>query len=122
MKTVLLIASFFCISFSIKDRGEAVYGLWQGAYSLDKNIENVWVVFGPSQTMEFYEKEMKTENKLTGTYSLLGDTAILIRYKKVNGKEQVKMIGNINRTMNFVNGSWESTNNHSGSFYLQKHR
>ncbi len=122
MKTALILASFICISFSVKDRSEAVYGVWQGAYGLDKHIENVWVVLGPSQTMEFYEKEMKMENKLTGSYSLLGDTAILIRYKKVNGKEQVKMMGNLNRTMNFVDGSWESNNNHYGSFYLQKHR
>ena len=122
MKTALLLVSLISLSFSVKDRGEAVYGIWQGAYGLDKQIENVWVVLGPSQTMEFYEKELKTENKLVGSYSLLGDTAILIRYKKGNGKEQVKMVGNLNRTMNFVDGSWESTNNHYGSFYLQKHK
>jgi len=114
MKTGLILFGFMCFSFSAKDKGEAVYGVWQGAYGFDRQIENVWVVLGPSQTMEFYEKEMKTENKMIGTYSLLGDTAISIRYKKLNGKEQVKMIGNLNRTMNFVDGSWESTNNHFG--------
>lgn len=122
MKTAFILASLICISFSVKNKGEAVYGIWQGAYGFDKHIENVWVVLGPSQTMEFYEKEMKTENKLRGSYLLIGDTAIMIRYKKLNGIEQVKMIGNLNKTMNFVDGSWESSNKNYGNFYLQKHR
>ena len=122
MKTALILVGFICFGFSAKDKGEAVHGVWQGAYGFDRQIETVWVVLGPSQTMEFYEKEMRAENKMIGTYSLLGDTAISIRYRKVYGKEQVKMIGNLNRSMNFVDGSWESTNNHYGNFYLQKHR
>lgn len=119
MKTALILVGFVCLSFSVMDKG-AVNGIWQGAYGMDDRIETTWVVFGPSNTLEFYEKEMKTENKMTGSYSLLGDTAIFFTCKKVNGKQVIKMQGNINRTKNFVDGSWESTDHNSGSFFLQK--
>ena len=119
MKTALILVGFVCLSFSVIDKG-AVNGIWQGAYGMDDRIETTWVVFGPSNTLEFYEKEMKTENKMTGSYSLLGDTAIFFTCKKVNGKQVIKMQGNINRTKNFVDGSWESTDHNSGSFFLQK--
>ena len=119
MKTALTLIGFICFSFSFKEKG-AVNGIWQGAYGLDDQIKNTWVVFGPSNSLEFYEGEMKTENKVTGSYSLLGDTAISFTCKKNNGKQLIKMLGNINKTKNFVDGSWESNDNHSGSFYLQK--
>ena len=84
-------------------------------YRYDKNFPKF---INPG--LEFYEGEMKTENKVTGSYSLLGDTAISFTCKKNNGKQLIKMLGNINKTKNFVDGSWESNDNHSGSFYLQK--
>jgi len=86
MKTALTLIGFICFSFSFKEKG-AVNGTWQGAYGLDDQIKNTWVVFGPSNSLEFYEGEMKTENKVTGSYSLLGDTAISFTCKKNNGFE-----------------------------------
>jgi hypothetical protein len=119
MKTALILLGIICFSFSAKEKG-TVNGIWQGAYGMDNRIENTWVVFGSSNMVEFYEGQMKPENKMIGSYSLMGDTAISFTCKKNNGTQEIKMQGNLNRTKNFVDGSWESDDHNSGCFYLQK--
>jgi hypothetical protein len=122
MKTVIVLLDFIAFTaFAVKDKGEALYGTWQGAYGMNDEIKNAWVVFGGGNKMEFYDGDFKPENKLSGTYALRGDTAIVFTYKKF-GKQQVTMEGNLNRSMNFVDGSWESNDHQYGSFFLQKHR
>ncbi len=64
-------------------------------------IEDAWVVFGPSNTVEFYEGNLKSGKKVTGTYNLLGDSAIVFTCKKSNGV-QMKLEGNLNRSKSFV--------------------
>ena len=119
MKAALILLGFIGFGFSVKDKG-AVNGIWQGAYGINDKIETTWVVFGPANSLEFYEGKMKPENKMTGRYTLLGDTAISITCTKGNGKQEIKMTGNLNRTKNFVDGFWESNDHYSGSFFLQK--
>jgi hypothetical protein len=122
MKTVIVLLCFIAFTaFAVKDKGEAMYGTWQGAYGMNDEIKNAWVVFGSSNHMEFYDGALKAENKLSGTYTLMGDTAIVFTYKKA-GKQQVKMEGNLNRSKSFVDGSWESNDHQSGSFFLQKQK
>jgi hypothetical protein len=123
MKTVITLLGFIAFTaFAVKDKGEALYGTWQGAYGMDDEIKNAWVVFSNGNNMEFYDGDLKAENKLTGTYTLLGDTAIVFTYKKPGNKQEVKMQGNLNRSKSFVDGSWESNDDQYGSFFLQKQR
>lgn len=121
MKTALVIIGFICFGFSVKKNGEAVYGIWQGAYGVNDRIEDAWVVFGPSNMVEFYEGNLRSGKKITGTYNLLGDTAIVFTCTKSNGM-LMKMEGNLNRTKNFVDGSWQSSDDDYGSFFLQKQK
>ena len=88
---------------------------------MNDEVKNAWVVLGSGNNMEFYDGDLKPENKLSGTYKLLGDTAIVFTYKKF-GEQQVIMEGNLNRSKNFVDGSWESNDHLYGSFFLQKQR
>ncbi len=68
--------------------------------------------------MELYNNEL-TKHKITGTYIIKGDTTIILSYKNENGYSQVLIYGN-NKTMNFVDGFWETGVHTKGSFYLQK--
>lgn len=121
MKTVIaLLGLFVFTAFAVKDKGEALYGTWQGAYGMNDQVKNAWVVFGSGSRIEFYDGDLKAENRLSGTYALRGDTAIVFAYKKFG--KQVTMEGNLNRSKNFVDGSWESNDHQYGSFFLQKHR
>jgi hypothetical protein len=121
MKTFLLIISTTLLSFSVNDRKAAIYGIWKGAYGMGNQVKKTWVYLEPNSAMKFYEGEIKPQNKLSGSYTLLGDTAILFTCKNKEGKE-IKMEGRLNRTKNFVDGVWESNDDHYGSFYLQKQR
>ena len=121
MKTFILIISTTLLSFTVNDKKAAVYGIWKGAYGMGELVEKTWVYLEPNNSLKFYEGEIKPENKLTGSYTLLGDTAILFTCTKKDGK-QIKMQGNLNRTKNFVDGVWESGDDHYGSFYLQKQK
>jgi hypothetical protein len=122
MKTVIaLLGLTVFTAFAVKDKGEALYGTWQGAYGMNDEVKNAWVVLGANNSMEFYDGDLKPENKLSGTYKLLGDTAIVFTYKKF-GKQQVIMEGNLNRSKNFVDGSWESNDHLYGSLFIQKQR
>lgn len=96
-----------------------ICGTWQGAYGTLKKVEKLVVTLKPDNTIEFYEGE-QPKNKVTGTYSLQGDTAIVITYKGQEMVSQVNMYGTVNKTKNFVDGTWESEGNPKGSFYLQK--
>jgi hypothetical protein len=123
MKTVITLLGFIAFTaFAVKDKGEALYGTWQGAYGMNDEIKNAWVVFGSSNHMEFYDGDLRPQNKLTGSYTLLGDTAIIFTYNKPGSTQQVKMEGNLNRSKSFVDGSWESDDHQYGSFFLQKQR
>src|SRR5215217_5977403 len=102
MKTVITMLGFIAFTaFTVKDKGKVLHGIWQGAYGMNDEIKNAWVVFDGANNMEFYDGDLNSQNKMTGTYSLLGDTAIVFTYKKP-GKQEVKMEGNLNRSKSFV--------------------
>ena len=122
MRAILLIISTTLLGFSLKENNNEVFGIWKGAYGMGNNIEQTWVYLGPHNSMKFYGGYMKPENSMTGTYTLQGDTAIVFICKKKNSNQQLKMKGNLNRTKNFVDGVWESNDDHHGSFYLQKQK
>ena len=122
MRAILLIIGTTLLSFSVKEKNDAVFGVWKGAYGMGNNVEQTWVYLGPHNSMKFYGGYMKPENSMTGTYSLQGDTAIVFVCKNKKNDQQIKMKGNLNRTKSFVDGVWESNHDHHGSFYLQKQK
>ena len=122
MRAILLIIGTTLLSFSVKEKNDAVFGTWKGAYGMGNNVKQTWVYLGSNNTMSFYDGSMKPENKMTGTYSLLGDTAIVFVCEKSITHKQIKMRGNLNRTKSFVDGVWESNDDRYGSFYLQKQK
>ena len=122
MRTFLLMICTFCfLSFSISDKKAGVYGIWKGAYGMGSQVKQTWVYLEPNHFVKFYDSVVKSENKMTGKYSLLGDTAIVFTCTNKNGM-QIKMRGNLNRTKSFVDGVWESNDDRYGSFYLQKQK
>ena len=120
MRAILLIICTTLLSFSVKEKDDAVLGVWKGAYGMGSNVEQTWVYLGPHNSMKFYGGYMKPENSMTGIYSLQGDTAIIFVCRNKKTSQQIKMKGNLNRTKSFVDGVWESNDDHYGSFYLQK--
>lgn len=125
MKTILigLLAGTTMFGFNTENKpetgGESIQGIWLGAYGTTRKIEKLVVTLKPDNTMEFYEGE-QPKNKITGTYVLMGDTAIVISYKDQEKINQVYMYGTINKSKNFVDGIWETEGDPKGSFYLQK--
>jgi hypothetical protein len=122
MRAILLIICTTLLSFSAKEKDDAVFGVWKGAYGMGTNVEQTWVYLGAHNSMKFYGGYLKPQNSMTGTYSLQGDTAIIFVCKNKKTKQQIKMKGNFNRTKSFVDGVWESNDDHYGSFYLQKQK
>jgi hypothetical protein len=122
MRAILLIICTTLLSFSAKEKDDAVFGVWKGAYGMGTNVEQTWVYLGAHNSMKFYGGYLKPENSMTGTYTLQGDTAIIFVCKNKKTKQQIKMKGNFNRTKSFVDGVWESNDDHYGSFYLQKQK
>ncbi len=124
MKFILTFLVIAIISFSFvegntnKLKGN-VYGIWRGAYGDSTIIEKLIIDIKPRNKMELYNNEL-TKHKITGTYIIKGDTTIIFSYKNENGYSQVLMYGNLNKTMNFVDGIWETGVHTKGSFYLQK--
>ena len=122
MRAILLIIGTTLLSFSVKEKNDAVLGVWKGAYGMGNNVKQTWVYFGSNNTMNFYDGSRRPENKMTGTYSLMGDTAIVFTCQRNLTHKQIKMRGNLNRTKSFVDGVWESNDDRYGSFYLQKQK
>jgi len=124
MKTILigLLAGTAMFGFKAENKQkigeESIQGIWQGAYGTTRNIEKLVVTLKSDNTMEFYEGA-QPKSKITGTYVLMGDTAIVISYKDQEKINQVYMYGTINKNKNFVDGVWESEGNPNGSFFLQ---
>jgi hypothetical protein len=125
MKTILigLLAGSAMFGFKPESKQgtgeESIQGIWLGAYGTSRKIEKLVVTLKPDNTMEFYEGE-QPKNKITGTYVLMGDTAIVISYKDQEKINQVYMYGTINKNKNFVDGIWETEGDPKGSFYLHK--
>ncbi len=120
---ILIVCSGFFFSFTEKKEqipeNIEVYGIWRGAYGVNDEIRNAIVMVKTDNIIEFYDGEMKEANKASGSYKILGDTAIIFTYFKPDNK-CVSMYGNLNKTKNFVDGFWQANADVKGSFYFQK--
>jgi hypothetical protein len=115
-----LIIAIISLSFVGKNNptlNNNVYGIWQGVYGDSIVIEELVINLKPGNKMELTRKQ-----KIEGTYVIKGDTAIIFSYKNQDGCSQVLMHGNLNKTMNFVDGVWEVGAEAKGNFYLQKQK
>lgn len=100
-------------------RESELCGTWQGAYGTLQKVEKLVVTLKPDQAMEFYGGEQPQKNVM-GTYTLQGDTAIVITCQGQQMVQPVQMYGYVNESKNFVDGVWESEGSRKGSFYLKK--
>lgn len=122
MKVTLTILLIAIISFSFVGKNYSkvnnnIYGIWQGAYGDSSMIQELVINLKPGNKMELTRKQ-----KIEGTYVIKGDTTLIISYKNEDGSSQEFMHGNLNKTMNFVDGVWEVGEEAKGNFYLQKQK
>ena len=100
---------------------ETVCGIWKGYYGTQNEINSIIVKINPQNKAEIFCNFNDACLKTTGTYKLIGDSAIVISCK-LNGEQSSEVIlqGNLNRTSSFIDGQWDGEGNKSGCFYLQK--
>jgi hypothetical protein len=121
MKTaVFLVAGAFLVSFSSREI-DAVDGIWTGAYRSDNVREKVLVKFESENHMELYNGTVEDANRFTGSYELQGDSVVKLTYTNSAGKSFI-MKGHINKRRNYLDGTWETSDKISGSFYLKKEK
>ncbi len=85
MKFSLTFLFIAVISFSFVEKESnilkgSVYGIWQGAYGDSSMIENLVIGVKPDNKMDLYKNGV-AKHKITGTYIIKGDTAIIFSYK-----------------------------------------
>ena len=100
---------------------ETVCGIWKGYYGTESKINSIVVKINPQNKAEIFCNLNDGCLKTTGTYKLIGDSAIVISCTlNEQGPSQVILQGNLNRTSSFIDGQWDSDGKESGCFYLQK--
>ena len=100
---------------------ETVCGIWKGYYGTQNEINSIIVKINPQSKVEIICNFNDACLKTTGTYKLIGDSAIIISCKLSNDKSsEVILQGNLNRTSSFIDGQWDGDGKEGGCFYLQK--
>lgn len=117
---VFLMAGAVLTSFKGKEVNH-VDGIWTGVCRTDNLREKVLVRFEDQNQIELYNGDVNENNKLTGTYTLEGDSVLKFSYQTADGKAYT-MRGHINKRKNYVDGAWEASDKLSGSFYLKKEK
>ncbi len=119
MKNIIYsLAALLLVSFS-SNNVETFGGLWTGAFRTDMSREKVYVRFDEQNKLQLYSGVVEENNRSVGTYEVLGDTALVFNYSRADGKT-VTMRGAINKRKTYVDGTWETSDKTSGSFYLKK--
>ena len=100
---------------------ETVCGIWKGYYGTQNEIKSIIVKINPQNKAEIFCNLNDACLKTTGTYKLIGDSAIVISCKLTSDKSsEVILQGNLNRTSSFIDGQWDGEGKEGGCFYLQK--
>jgi hypothetical protein len=123
LKTIAIIFIFLFSSFT-KTSGptiENVYGVWKGYYGTESEVNSITVKIYPKSKAEIVCNYADACITTSGTYKLLGDTAIVISCILTQEKSsEVVLHGNLNRTASFIDGQWGDSGKEKGCFYLQK--
>ena len=121
MRTRIIIATFislFLLSFTVKEDSE-IFGTWIGGFGTESDITETFVELKQQNKAVVYEGAKVEINMCLGEYEVKGDTALILTYIQPVTNKKVILEGNINRSKNFVDGVWQSSEV-KGSFYLQK--
>ncbi len=99
---------------------ETVCGTWRGYYGTETEINSIIIKISPQNKAEiFYYNGASL--KTSGTYKLIGDSAIVISCLPDDKRSpEVILYGNLNRTSSFIDGQWDGKGKEGGCFYLQK--
>jgi len=118
----IILATLFSSFMKTSDPStETVCGIWKGYYGTESKINSIVVKINPQNKAEIFCNLNDGCLKTTGTYKLIGDSAIVISCTlNEQGSSQVILQGNLNRTSSFIDGQWDSDGKVSGCFYLQK--
>ncbi|HEU4472718.1 MAG TPA: hypothetical protein VFR58_16605 [Flavisolibacter sp.] len=117
---VYLLAGSLLTGFTSGTGENDIDGIWMGYYRSNLIKEKVIVKFDASDKMEFYTGGVDERTRLEGTYRLLGDS-VSFTYVTPEGEEYT-MKGQINRRKNFVDGTWRTNEQSTGSFYLERQK
>jgi hypothetical protein len=100
---------------------ETVYGIWKGYFGTENEINSITIKIDPQNKAEIVYKFNDASSKTSGTYKLVGDSAIVISctFNDKNSSEVI-LHGNLNRTSSFIDGNWDGEGKEGGCFYLQK--
>lgn len=123
MKLVASIFLYLCtlVTPGIGTGVSDVVGTWKGHYGTVDEIYEITVRIEPGYTAEIICNYNDACFTSTGSYKLIGDSAIIITSLLADSKTpEVVLYGILNRTASFINGDWDGTGNEKGCFYLRK--
>ena len=100
---------------------ETVCGIWKGYFGTESEISSITIKINPQNKAEISCNFKDASLKTTGTYKLVGDSAIVISCILTEKKgSEVVLHGNLNRSTSFIDGQWDGEGKEGGCFYLQK--
>jgi hypothetical protein len=100
---------------------EKVCGTWKGYFGTESEINSLTIKINPQNKAEIFCNFNEACLKTSGTYKLIGDSAIVISCILIEKKgSEIILYGNLNRTTSFIDGQWDGDGSDGGCFYLQK--
>ena len=100
---------------------DKVCGVWKGYFGTESEINSITIRINPQNKADIFCNYNEACLKTSGTYRLIGDSAIVISCILTEKKSsEVILYGNLNRTTSFIDGQWDGDGTEGGCFYLQK--
>ena len=99
-----------------------VLGTWKGSLGNETKMVETLIQLKKGNVVAYSETTAAGNHTLTGTFRLLGDTALVVYIHKKGPQKRMTLHGNLNPSKSFVDGEWQEGQQERGSFYLQKIR
>lgn len=117
---IFFLSSLALLSFTTVSPVEnKLFGTWKGGFGDDVQTHSAIVQIKPGNRLEVRIDD-KGDYKMTGSYEMQGDTALVISYTDQVNHKRIIMQGRLNKTGNFMDGFWQTEGKYQGSFYFQK--
>ena len=109
-------------SFTIlpSESSSDVLGIWKGSLGNQTMMVETLIHLKPGNCVEY--REATGSQLITGTFRVLGNTALVLYIDKKGPQKRMTLHGNLNPSKSFVDGEWQEGQEERGSFYLQKVR